>query len=166
MMDNLHLTAKPPSLPLSPHLVRHLTLVTEEHNDYAVAFFEAARMIKERMPLCKISGGVSNLSFAFRGNELVRSAMHSIFLVRFSLCPFVSLVRVADVAQYHAIRAGMDMGIVNAGQILIYSDIAEPLKTLVEDVVLNRRHAPFLPTHTHTHRQRDRETERGRKWWQ
>jgi 5-methyltetrahydrofolate--homocysteine methyltransferase len=92
----------------------------EEHNNYGLAFIEAARQIKEKMPLVHISGGVSNLSFAFRGNEPVRGAMHSVFL-------------------YHAIQAGMDMGIVNAGQLELYDDIDPELRELCEDVVLNRR---------------------------
>jgi 5-methyltetrahydrofolate--homocysteine methyltransferase len=92
----------------------------EEHNNYGLDFIEAARRIKEKMPLVHISGGVSNLSFAFRGNEPVREAMHSVFL-------------------YHAIRAGMDMGIVNAGQLALYDDIPAELRELCEDVVLNRR---------------------------
>ncbi len=92
----------------------------EEHNGYGIAFIEATRQIKERFPLVHISGGVSNLSFAFRGNEPVREAMHSVFL-------------------YHAIQAGMDMGIVNAGQLALYDDIPAELRDLCEDVVLNRR---------------------------
>jgi 5-methyltetrahydrofolate--homocysteine methyltransferase len=92
----------------------------EEHNGYGIAFIEAARQIKEKMPLVHISGGVSNLSFAFRGNEPVREAMHSVFL-------------------YHAIQAGMDMGIVNAGQLALYDDIPAELRELAEDVILNRR---------------------------
>jgi 5-methyltetrahydrofolate--homocysteine methyltransferase len=92
----------------------------EEHNEYALAFFEATRRIKRLMPLCKVSGGVSNVSFAFRGNARVRQAMNSAFL-------------------FHAIRAGLDMGIVNAGQLTVYDDIPEELRTLVEDVLLNRR---------------------------
>ncbi len=92
----------------------------EEHNGYGVAYIEAARRIKEKMPLVHVSGGVSNLSFAFRGNEPVREAMHSVFL-------------------YHAIQAGMDMGIVNAGQLALYDDIDPELRELCEDVVLNRR---------------------------
>jgi 5-methyltetrahydrofolate--homocysteine methyltransferase len=92
----------------------------EEHNNYGVDFIEAAREIKRRMPLVHISGGVSNLSFSFRGNEPVREAMHSVFL-------------------YHAIKAGMDMGIVNAGQLAVYDDIPKDLRDLIEDVVLNRR---------------------------
>ena len=92
----------------------------EEHNGYGVAFIEAARQIKEKMPLVHVSGGVSNLSFAFRGNEPVRQAMHSVFL-------------------YHAIQAGIDMGIVNAGQLTLYDDIPTELRELAEDVILNRR---------------------------
>jgi 5-methyltetrahydrofolate--homocysteine methyltransferase len=92
----------------------------EEHNDYAVSFFEATRRIKETLPRCKVSGGVSNVSFAFRGNNPVREAMHSSFL-------------------YHAIRAGMDMGIVNAGQLAVYEEIPADLLEHVEDVLLNRR---------------------------
>ena len=92
----------------------------EEHNDYASAYIEATRRIKSELPHVHVSGGVSNLSFAFRGNERVREAMHSVFL-------------------YHAIAAGMDMGIVNAGQLTLYDDIEPELRTLVEDVILNRR---------------------------
>ena len=91
----------------------------EEHNNYAVDFIEATRMVKRKYPLVKISGGVSNLSFSFRGNDHVREAMHSVFL-------------------YHAIRAGMDMGIVNAGQLVVYDEIEPGLRTLCEDVILNR----------------------------
>jgi 5-methyltetrahydrofolate--homocysteine methyltransferase len=92
----------------------------EEHNDYARAYIEATRRIKAELPYVHVSGGVSNLSFAFRGNERVREAMHSVFL-------------------YHAIQAGMDMGIVNAGQLALYDDIDPELRELVEDVILNRR---------------------------
>ncbi len=92
----------------------------EEHNNYAVDFIEATRRIKENLPHAKVSGGVSNISFSFRGNEPVREAMHSVFL-------------------YHAIKAGMDMGIVNAGQLAIYDEIAPTLREPVEDVILNRR---------------------------
>jgi 5-methyltetrahydrofolate--homocysteine methyltransferase len=92
----------------------------EEHNDYAVAYLEATRRIKATLPHVQISGGVSNVSFAFRGNDPVREAIHAAFL-------------------YHAIEAGMDMGIVNAGQLPIYADIPPDLLELVEDVVLNRR---------------------------
>ncbi len=91
----------------------------EEHNNYAVDFIEATKIIKQKMPLAKISGGVSNLSFSFRGNDHVREAMHSVFL-------------------YHAIKAGMDMGIVNAGQLVVYDEIEPGLRQLCEDVILNR----------------------------
>ena len=91
----------------------------EEHNNYGVDFIEATREIKKLMPLTKISGGVSNLSFSFRGNEHVREAMHSVFL-------------------FHAIHAGMDMGIVNAGQLVVYDEIEPELRNLCEDVILNR----------------------------
>ncbi|MFO1113731.1 MAG: dihydropteroate synthase [Rhodospirillales bacterium] len=92
----------------------------EEHNGYAVAFFEATRQIKASLPGALISGGVSNVSFAFRGNDPVREAIHAVFL-------------------YHATRAGMDMGIVNAGQLAVYEEIEPALRERVEDVVLNRR---------------------------
>jgi 5-methyltetrahydrofolate--homocysteine methyltransferase len=91
----------------------------EEHNGYGVAFIEAARWIRENLPGAHVSGGVSNLSFAFRGNDEVREAMHSVFL-------------------YHAIKAGMDLGIVNAGQMAVYDDIEPELRTACEDVVLDR----------------------------
>lgn len=91
----------------------------EEHNNYAVDFIEATREIKRLMPLAKVSGGVSNVSFSFRGNDHVREAIHSVFL-------------------YHAIKAGMDMGIVNAGQLVVYDEIEPTLKQLCEDVILNR----------------------------
>ena len=92
----------------------------EEHNNYAVDFIEATRIIKQKMPLTKVSGGVSNVSFSFRGNDPVREAIHSVFLL-------------------HAIRAGMDMGIVNAGQLVVYDEIEPQLRELCEDVILNRR---------------------------
>jgi 5-methyltetrahydrofolate--homocysteine methyltransferase len=92
----------------------------EEHNDYAVNFIEATRIIKATCPGVKVSGGVSNLSFSFRGNDIVREAMHSAFL-------------------FHAIKAGMDMGIVNAGQLVVYEDIRKDLLDHVEDVIFNRR---------------------------
>jgi len=91
----------------------------EEHNNYAVDFIEATRTIKQKYPLVKISGGISNLSFSFRGNEPVREAMHSVFLL-------------------YAIRAGMDMGIVNAGQLVVYDEIDPALRELCEDVILNK----------------------------
>ncbi|MFO0904531.1 MAG: methionine synthase [Pirellulales bacterium] len=99
-----------------------LTVATgiEEHNDYAVNFIEATRRIKQQCPGARVSGGVSNISFSFRGNDLVREAMHSAFL-------------------YHAIRAGLDMGIVNAGQLAVYEEIPVELRERVEDVLLNRR---------------------------
>ena len=92
----------------------------EEHNSYAVNFIEATRWIKQNLPLAKVSGGVSNISFSFRGNNPVREAMHSAFL-------------------YHAIKAGMDMGIVNPGMLAVYEEIPQDLLELVEDVLLNRR---------------------------
>ncbi|MFZ4801501.1 MAG: methionine synthase [Chlorobium sp.] len=99
-----------------------LTVATgiDEHNNYAVDFIESVRWIKENLPYAKVSGGISNVSFSFRGNETVREAMHAAFL-------------------YHAIRAGLDMGIVNAGQLAIYQDIEPELLVRVEDVLLNRR---------------------------
>ncbi|NQW42258.1 MAG: methionine synthase [Bacteroidetes bacterium] len=99
-----------------------LTVATgiEEHNNYAVDFINATRWIKENLPYAKVSGGVSNISFSFRGNDTVREAMHSAFL-------------------YHAIKAGMDMGIVNAGMLQIYDDIPKDLLERIEDVLLNRR---------------------------
>ena len=98
-----------------------LTVATgiEEHDEYAVTFIEAARQLKQRFPQAKVSGGVSNISFSFRGNDRVREAMHSAFL-------------------YHAIQAGMDMGIVNAGQLEVYDEIPDDLLRHVEDVLLNR----------------------------
>jgi len=92
----------------------------EEHNSYGLDFIEATREIKASLPHAMVSGGVSNVSFSFRGNNIVREAIHSVFL-------------------YHAIRAGMDMGIVNAGQLAIYEDLPDKLRDAVEDVVLNRR---------------------------
>ena len=92
----------------------------EEHNNYGVDFIEATRWIRQNLPHVHVSGGVSNLSFSFRGNEPVREAMHSVFL-------------------YHAIKAGMDMGIVNAGQMAVYDDLDPELREACEDVVLNRR---------------------------
>ncbi|TDU71360.1 methionine synthase (B12-dependent) [Prosthecobacter fusiformis] len=99
-----------------------LTVATglEEHNNYALDFINATRWIKENLPLAKVSGGVSNISFSFRGNNKVREAMHSVFL-------------------YYAIKAGMDMGIVNAGMLEVYEEIPKELLDKVEDVILNRR---------------------------
>jgi 5-methyltetrahydrofolate--homocysteine methyltransferase len=99
-----------------------LTVATgmEEHNNYAIDFINATRWIKQNLPHAKVSGGVSNVSFSFRGNNKVREAIHSAFL-------------------FHAIGAGMDMGIVNAGMLEVYEEIEPELKVLVEDVLLNRR---------------------------
>jgi len=99
-----------------------LTVATgiEEHNNYAVDFIEATRWIKANLPRARVSGGISNISFSFRGNNPVREAMHSVFL-------------------FHAIKAGLDMGIVNAGMLAVYEDIAPDLRERVEDVILNRR---------------------------
>lgn len=99
-----------------------LTVATgmEEHNNYAVDYIKATKWIKENLPLAKVSGGVSNVSFSFRGNDTVREAIHAAFL-------------------YHAIQAGMDMGIVNAGQLEVYEEIQKELLEMVEDVLLNRR---------------------------
>jgi len=92
----------------------------EEHNNYAIEFIEATKRIRDNLPHAHVSGGISNLSFSFRGNNYVREAMHSVFL-------------------FHAIKAGLDMGIVNAGQLMVYDDIPAELKEQVEDVILNRR---------------------------
>jgi 5-methyltetrahydrofolate--homocysteine methyltransferase len=110
---------KPQDIIFDPNIFAVATGI-EEHNDYAVYFIEATRQIKAACPGSKVSGGVSNISFSFRGNDKVREAMHSAFL-------------------YHAIHAGMDMGIVNAGMIEVYEQIPKDLLELVEDVLLNRR---------------------------
>ncbi|HEX7024503.1 MAG TPA: methionine synthase, partial [Gemmatimonadales bacterium] len=109
----------PEEIILDPNIFAIATGI-EAHDNYAVEYFEAARRIKAELPGVKVSGGVSNVSFSFRGNEPIREAIHAVFL-------------------YHAIRAGMDMGIVNAGALPIYSDIPPDLLERVEDVVLNRR---------------------------
>jgi 5-methyltetrahydrofolate--homocysteine methyltransferase len=109
----------PEDLVFDPNILAIATGM-EEHAEFAKAFIEAVPRIKERCPGAKISGGVSNLSFAFRGNEVVREAIHSVFL-------------------YHAIQAGLDMGIVNAGQLAVYEDIPPDLLEHVEDIVFNRR---------------------------
>jgi 5-methyltetrahydrofolate--homocysteine methyltransferase len=109
----------PEDIILDPNIFAIATGI-EEHNDYAVAYIEATRRIKAELPHARVSGGLSNVSFSFRGNDPVREAIHSVFL-------------------YHAIAAGMDMGIVNAGQLAIYDDIPADLRERVEDVVLNRR---------------------------
>jgi 5-methyltetrahydrofolate--homocysteine methyltransferase len=117
LVDEVHFP--PEDIIFDPNI---LTVATgmEEHNNYAVDFINATRWIKANLPHAKVSGGVSNISFSFRGNNKVREAMHSAFL-------------------YHAIAAGMDMGIVNAGMLEVYEEIEPELKTLVEDVLLNRR---------------------------
>jgi 5-methyltetrahydrofolate--homocysteine methyltransferase len=126
-----------------------LTVATgiEEHNNYAVNFIEATRWIKANLPLCKVSGGVSNISFSFRGNNLVREAMHSAFL-------------------YHAIKAGLDMGIVNAGQLAVYEEIPKDLLELVEDVLLNRRPdaTERLVTFADTVKQKEKTVEEQDTW--
>ena len=109
---------KPEDIIFDPNIFAVATGL-EEHNNYGVDFIEATKEIKQLMPLTKVSGGVSNLSFSFRGNEHVREAMHAVFL-------------------YHAIKAGMDMGIVNAGQLAVYDEIEPNFKKLCEDVILNR----------------------------
>ncbi len=122
----------------------------EEHNNYAVDFIEATREIKKLMPLTKISGGVSNVSFSFRGNDHVREAIHSVFL-------------------YYAIAAGMDMGIVNAGQLVVYDEIEPQLKELCEDVVLNRNNnnneaTEKLIQFAETVKAKGKETVKDEKW--
>jgi len=119
----------------------------EEHNNYGVDFIEATRIIKQKMPLTRVSGGVSNISFSFRGNEPVREAMHSVFL-------------------YHAIKAGMDMGIVNAGQLAVYDELEPVLRELCEDVVLNRRHdaTERLVAHAETVSRREKEEKKDEAW--
>jgi len=114
----------------------------EEHNNYAVEFINAVRWIKQNLPGVRTSGGISNLSFSFRGNDEVREAMHSVFL-------------------YHAIKAGLDMGIVNAGKLPVYDEIEPELRDLVEDVVLNRhpdasrKLIEYAEKHKSTHLQHD-----------
>jgi 5-methyltetrahydrofolate--homocysteine methyltransferase len=109
----------PPDIIFDPNVLTVATGI-EEHNDYAVAFIEASRELKKRFPQAKVSGGISNLSFSFRGNDHVRDAMNAAFL-------------------YHAIQAGLDMGIVNAGQLAVYDEIPADLRQLIEDVLFNRR---------------------------
>ena len=126
-----------------------LTVATgiEEHNNYAVNFIEATRWIKAKLPRCKVSGGISNISFSFRGNHVVREAMHSAFL-------------------YHAIKAGLDMGIVNAGQLAVYEEIPKDLLELVEDVLLNRRPdaTERLVSFAETVRQKDKVAAQEHAW--
>ncbi|MEX0647267.1 MAG: methionine synthase [Balneolaceae bacterium] len=109
----------PQDIILDPNILTVATGI-DEHNNYAVDFIETVKWIKEKLPLAKVSGGVSNISFSFRGNNVVREAIHAAFL-------------------YHAIKAGMDLGIVNAGQLEVYEEIEPTLRELVEDVLLNRR---------------------------
>ncbi len=123
----------------------------DEHNGYGVAFIEATRSIRKSLPHVHVSGGVSNLSFSFRGNEPVREAMHSVFL-------------------FHAIKAGMDMGIVNAGQIAVYDDLPSELRETCEDVVLNRRpdaaeRLLALAQHYHGHGKEKREADLAWRDW-
>ena len=117
LVDRIHFN--PSDIIFDPNI---LTIGTglEEHNNYGVAFIEAIKLIKANLPEARVSGGVSNFSFSFRGKENLRAAMHSVFL-------------------YHAINAGMDMGIVNAGQLPVYSDIPEDLLELCEDLLWNKR---------------------------
>lgn len=130
-----------------------LTVATgiEEHNNYAVDFIRATRWIKENLPMAKVSGGVSNISFSFRGNDPVREAMHAAFL-------------------YHAVKAGMDMGIVNAGQLEIYEEIPKELLERVEDVLLNRRPdaterlVEFAEQYKNQGETRSKEAEEWRSW--
>lgn len=122
----------------------------EEHNNYAVDFINATRRIKEKMPLVNISGGISNLSFSFRGNEPVREAMHAVFL-------------------FHAIKAGMNMGIVNAGQLVVYDEIEPQLRELCEDVILNRNNGENqatekLITFAETVKARDKVEKKDESW--
>ncbi len=114
-----HVGMPPEDIIFDPNILTVATGI-EEHNAYALNFFEATRQIKQRFPRAKVSGGVSNVSFSFRGNDAVREAIHAAFL-------------------YHAIRAGLDMGIVNAGQLAVYEEIPKDLLERVEDVLLNRR---------------------------
>ncbi|NWF89076.1 MAG: methionine synthase, partial [Ignavibacteriaceae bacterium] len=126
-----------------------LTLATgiEEHNNYGVDFIETTRWIKQNLPLSKVSGGISNVSFSFRGNNVVREAMHSAFL-------------------YHSIKAGLDMGIVNAGQLEVYEEIPKELLVLVEDVILNRHPdaTERLVAFAETVKQKDKEVAKAEEW--
>ncbi len=119
----------------------------EEHNNYGVDFIEATRIVKQKMPLTRVSGGVSNVSFSFRGNDPVREAMHSVFL-------------------YHAIKAGMDMGIVNAGALVVYDEIEPKLRELCEDVILNRNPdaTETLVTFAETVKSKDKEEKKDDVW--
>nr|HNI28805.1 dihydropteroate synthase [Leptospiraceae bacterium] len=127
-----------------------LTVATgiEEHNNYAVDFIEAVREIKQLCPKARVSGGVSNISFSFRGNNPIREAMHSVFL-------------------YHAIRAGLDMAIVNAGMLTVYEEIPKDLLELTEDVILNRRPdaAERLIAYAESYKKDDPETKEKEAAW-
>ena len=114
-----HIGFPPQDIIFDPNILTVATGI-EEHNNYAVDFIQAIRWIKENLPLARVSGGISNISFSFRGNDPIREAMHAAFL-------------------YHAIRAGLDMGIVNAGQLEVYEEIPKELLERVEDVLFNRR---------------------------
>src|SRR5207253_4130238 len=109
----------PTDIIFDPNVLTDATGI-EKHNNYGIAFIEAVRQLRQKYPLANASGGISNVSFSFRGNKVVREAMHAAFL-------------------YHAIQAGLTMGIVNAGQLAIYEEIPKDLLELVEDVLLNRR---------------------------
>lgn len=136
----------PEDIILDPNVLAVATGI-EEHNRYAADFIETARQLKKDFPLCKISGGISNVSFSFRGNNAVREAMHSAFL-------------------YHAIAAGLDMGIVNAGQLAVYEEIQPELRELVEDVLLNRRPdaTERLTRHAESIKQTSKETAKDETW--
>lgn len=137
----------PQDIILDPNILTVATGI-EEHNNYAVDFIRATKWIKENLPLAKVSGGVSNISFSFRGNNKVREAMHSAFL-------------------YHAIDAGMDMGIVNAGQLEVYEEIPDELLELVEDVLHNRREdaTERLVDYAEKIKDDDTETEKKKEAW-
>lgn len=137
---------KPQDIIFDPNIFAIATGI-EEHNNYGVDFIEATRIIKQKMPLTKVSGGVSNVSFSFRGNDTVREAMHSVFL-------------------YHAIKAGMDMGIVNAGQMQVYDEIEPKLRELCEDVILNRNPdaTERLVTFAETVKAKDKEEKKDDAW--
>ncbi len=136
----------PQDVILDPNVLTVATGI-EEHADYAVAFIEATRRLKAALPLAKVSGGISNISFSFRGNNAVREAIHAAFL-------------------YHAIQAGLDMGIVNAGQLAVYEEIPRELRDLVEDVLLNRRKdaTERLVAYAETVKQKDKVEAREEDW--
>ncbi len=136
----------PQDIVFDPNILAIATGI-EEHNNYAIDFIEATRWIKQNLPLAKVSGGVSNLSFSFRGNDAVREAMHSSFL-------------------FHAIKAGMDMGIVNAGQLEVYEEIPKDLLERVEDVIFNRRQdaTERLVDFAETIKKKDKTEEKKDEW--